>query len=382
MKIAYLIHSTFNSGGMERVLSNKCNALARAGLDVTIITTDQTNKGSFFTLEPSITSVDLDINYSSTRYSGFFKKLICFFGKRRRHKARLSKILFDEKFDIVVSMFGNEVHWLTDIQDGSKKILEIHFSKSFREQANRNGLLWLSDVYRSNLDERAVIKYDKFIVLTDEDKQLWAKNKNITRIYNSVSIIPEEISSLDSNRAIAVGRLTYQKGFDRLIDIWNIVNQKHPNWCLDIYGSGEDYEALHNQITRLNLNDVVTIHQPTSDILSEINSSSMLLMTSNYEGLPMVLLESMSCGVPPIAFDCKCGPRDIITDGKSGFLVNDGDIETFATRVCELIENSELRQSMGIAARQDAIDRFSEDVIIKQWKELFKSIKTHILSSI
>ena len=88
----------------------------------------------------------------------------------------------------------------------------------------------------------------------------------------------------------------------------------------------------------------------------------------------MVITEAMSCGVPPVSFTCPCGPRDIIDDGKNGLLVENGNIEMLAEKICYLIENDEIRRKMGQQARID-VERFKIEQIAEQWKQLFESLK-------
>lgn len=140
MKICYCLAGTFNSGGMERVITNKANYLARKGYQVVIITTEQKGRPSFFSLHHAIRAIDLDINYSEDIDKNIFLKAVCFLWKRRKHLRALRKRLNAESPDITISTFGTEVTFLHKIQDGSKKIVEIHFSKYFRLQYDRKGL--------------------------------------------------------------------------------------------------------------------------------------------------------------------------------------------------------------------------------------------------
>ena len=101
--------------------------------------------------------------------------------------------------------------------------------------------------------------------------------------------------------------------------------------------------------------------------------SSIFVLSSRYEGFGMVITEAMSCGVPPVSFTCPCGPRDIIDDGKNGLLVENGNIEMLAEKICYLIENDEIRRKMGQQARID-VERFKIEQIAEQWKQLFESL--------
>src|SRR5699024_564893 len=129
MKIIYNISGTFNSGGMERVLTNKANFLVRRGYELTIVTSDQKGRKPYFELDSRVKQIDLGINYSDLSKTGLIRKSVSYFLKQKAHRKRLSKILNEIKADVVISMFDHEVSFLWDIPDGSKKIVEIHFSR-------------------------------------------------------------------------------------------------------------------------------------------------------------------------------------------------------------------------------------------------------------
>lgn len=371
MKIVYCIHGTFNSGGMERIIIEKANYLSENGYDICIVTTEQKKRKSFFKINDNIKCYDLDINYEDENNTSFLKKFISFQRKQKLHKERLEKILNKIKADIVISTFGNEVNFLYAIKDGSKKLLEIHFSKFFRNQLNRKGIWKIVDKYRSYVDEKMVRRYDKFIVLTHEDKEFWKNSNNIIVIPNFISI-PKETSNLMNKRAVAVGRLSYQKGYDRMIKAWYIVNKKYPDWKLDIFGNGEETQTVKDLIEELDLNNSVKIYKPIDNIGNEYTRSSIFLLTSRYEGLPMVLLEAMSYGLAIITFDCKCGPKDLISSD-NGILVEEGNINSFANNIIKLIENHDMMENIAKKARND-VQNYTKYLIMSKWIDLFNEI--------
>ncbi len=374
MKIVYCIHGTFNSGGMERVLANKANYWSEnKKYQIYIITTEQKGRIPFFYFNPSVKHYDLDINYGEDNNRSFVVKIFRFFRKKRLHRKRLTALLYEIKADIVVSMFGNEASFLPTIKDGSKKVLEIHFSKFFRLQHNRTGLWKLVDLFRSRQDENIVQKFDRFVVLTHEDKTFWQTQHNITVIPNANLLKSAQPAELMNCNVIAVGRLSYQKGFDRLIEAWSIVHKTQPDWHLSIFGDGELKKELSEQIISLKLENTIKILPPTLNIGEEYYRSSLFVLSSHYEGLPMVLLESMAYGLPIVSFACKCGPKDIITDGKDGLLIEEGNIPALAEGIIKLICDERLRKQMGKAAYLKA-QSYSEEIIMKKWQELFHSL--------
>lgn len=373
MRIIYCIAKTHNSGGMERVLANKANYLIDQGHEIIIITTDQCGKQPYFPLDTRIRCYDLGINYEENNGASFGNKLIHYPFKQIRHKKRLGKLLKQLKADIVISMFCNDASFITDINDGSKKIVEIHFSKFKRLQYGRKGIWKMADWYRTKADEKLVKKFDRFVVLTQEDKGYWGNLPNMEVIHNMLSFHSEEIAPLENKRVLAIGRYTYQKGFDYLLDAWKIVHREKPDWTLDIVGDGELQAQLQEQIFNNQLDSSVCLKPPTKKIEDIYKEASILVMSSRYEGLPMVLLEAESCGLPVVSFTCKCGPKDIVTDGMDGFLVPEADIDTLANRILLLMEDDKLRRDMGKAAKENS-ERFSEIIIMKEWIKLFENL--------
>lgn len=371
MKIVYCIHSLYNSGGMERIITEKANALSELGHHVTVVTADQMNRPIFFPLHPSVSYYDLEINYSENR--SLLKKMCYNHYKFKQHKDKLSRLLHELHPDITISTMGNEFLFLYKIKDGSKKLLEIHFAKGYRAMRNRQWLWRLIDLYRDKQEELLASRYDKFVVLTQEDRLRWKNADNIIAIPNFLTSYPTRQASLENEVCLAVGRLSYQKGFDMLVKSWKLIHDQFPNWKLNIYGGGELYDFLNALIDSLGLKGTVRIYPPTTQIGNAYLESSIMLVTSRYEGFSLVILEAHSYGLPVVSFACKCGPRDLIKDGVDGFLVENNDIETFAHKVMGLMGNMSKREEMGQAAYKSSLD-YSKERIMAQWLDLFEGM--------
>lgn len=371
-KIAYVLFDYTNSGGIERVLSNKTNYLVNLGYDISIITfRHPKDREPFFTFDNRIRFYDLDLPLDE--YDIRSKKL------RQIFVDKLSILLNQIQPDITVAI-GMELGFYTCLaRDKSKKVLESHFSKYKRKLK----LVKLDSYYLTRFipflytynQTKLIKRFDKYVVLTEEDKESWRGVDNIEVIPNALTFIPDDKSLVESKNVISVGRYTTQKGFDRLIDIWRIVSPKFPDWHLNIYGSGTDRKRkkLEVLIEKYKLTDTVALKPPTSNIKREFLNSSVYAMTSRYEGLPMVLIEAMACGLPPVSYACKCGPRDVINEGEDGFLVEMGDKEKFAERLSLLMANEDTRKKMGKAASVNIL-RLSEDNIMKKWITLFDEL--------
>lgn len=376
MKIIYCTHSTCNPGGMERVLLNKVTYLSQLpGWKVAVVTTDQHQRPPFYPFPEKVRMTDLGINYSEDNGKGAWKKITGYLRKRKEHKRKLTALLLKEKPDIVVSLYPSESSFIPDIKDGSKKVLELHYCKFFRLQYGRRGLLGWIDKLRTRQDEQIVRRFDKFVVLTNEDRGYWGNLPNIEVIPNAAMHVSDAYSDVMNKRVIAVGRLDYQKGFDRLVQAWQLVRHtgKFTDWKLDIFGQGEWREMLQQMIDKAELQDSVRLNRPTKQIGEEYVKSDMLVMSSNYEGFPMVMIEAMACGLPVVSFDYKCGPKDIIQPGINGLLVPNGDIQALADAMMKVMEDEAYRKMLSLNARK-VVDTYSEQAVMSQWIRLFTSI--------
>ena len=375
MKIVYCIQGTHNSGGMERVLSRKVNYLAQAGHEVSIITFNQQGRKPFFELHPSVVCHDLAIPYEQYQKGGILNRLALYVRLpqlHRLHRKRLEQLLLKLKADIVVSMFNEEASFLPSIQDGSHKILEFHFSKHNGLKDLRRGIWRLIDELRAKKDERIVRPFDRFVVLTEEDATLWGALPNLRVIPNPLPFYSDSPSDCSAHQLLAMGRYDEQKHFDLLIDLWAQLAPDYPDWRLVIAGDGKLRPEHTAQVERLGLKSV-ELMRPTHQVQELYRASSIYTMTSRYEGLPMVLIEAQQMGLPIVSFACPCGPRDVITDGVDGYLLEVGDHTGFIQALRRLMDSEAERQRMGAAARI-ASERYDLEHIMKSWLALFDEL--------
>lgn len=372
MNIVYLIAGTYRPAGMERVLANKANWLADAGHKVTVITTDQRGRGPAFDMAPSISHQDLAVNYEADNGKPFLLKAVRYPWRRLKHRTRLSKALKSIRPDITVSMFCNDASFLPRINDGSHKVLEVHFSRFKRLQYARSGIWGMADRMLSRADARAACRFERFVVLTNEDAGYWDV-PGLRVIPNALTFGDCPPAPLDAKTVIAVGRYSAQKHFSHLLYAWELVDPDiRKGWTLRIVGDGEEKEYLESIIGDKHLSDSVILG-PEQNMRKVYNDASVLVLSSRYEGLPMVLLEAQAAGLPVVSYDCKCGPRDVITDGVDGYLVPEGRYELIAARLSALMSDSGLRKRMGAEAYK-ASERFSTDRVMSMWSELFEEL--------
>ena len=351
---------------MERVLSIIANALTKQH-HITVITAFNGCKKDFFPYKSDICRIDLglDINNESDKTL------------RNKYKDRLSNYLKQNRQDYVISLGSLEFFFLYSIDDGSKKIVWFHFALNrmlfntpFKKYPLMHKLI-------GRLKQLRIIyiakKYDKIIVLSKSDLRIWRRFTNkVVCIYNPITI-PQirEKANYTSKKAIAVGRLDYQKGFDYLINAWKIVNAKHSDWVLDIYGDGPLKYELQHQILINNLESKIFLKGICNNIEKEYLSHSIFILTSRYEGFGLVLLEAASCGLPLVSYNCEFGPSEIIEHDKNGTLIEPvGDIYALANAINDLIENEGKRCFMGKEAKNMS-SKFSLENVIQEWTNLF-----------
>ena len=228
-------------------------------------------------------------------------------------------------------------------------------------------------IKRRKLGRNLAAKYaDRIVTLTNEDREVFLENldvkSKIDYIYNPTPYPNEKKSLCESKIAVAIGRLTAQKGFDKLLDIWKKIEEKDSEWELYIIGSGEDREKLLNQKENLKLERVNFIEN-TKNIKEYYKKASIYLMTSRFEGLPMTLIEAQSFGLPIISYDIKTGPKDIVNDSEDGYLIENDDKEKFADKFLELSQDREKIQKFSQKAYENS-KRFKLDNIIRKWEKV------------
>lgn len=376
-KIVYVIGGLYGPSGMGQVLSMKTNYLAEnTDYQIYIILTEKKGTPLYYTMSPKIQFVNFDINFDELDTMPTHQKIVHYYKKQRRYKKMFSDYLMEIKPDITVSAVRRDINFINSIPDGSIKVGEIHFNKGDYRNFNKRFLPGFINRTISKKWMGQLIgelkKLSRFVVLSYEDKESWTEIENVQVIYNPLSFLPQKVSDLSEKKVIAVGRYTWQKGFDRLIDAWSIVSRKHPDWKLHIYGGGDKapYQELAKQ---KGVDNTLVCESAVKNIVDKYLESTLFVLSSRYEGFGMVITEAMACGLPVVSFDCPCGPKDIIQTGVNGLLAPNGNIEMLADKICYLIEHEKERKEMGEKAREN-VARFDINNIMKQWLELFETV--------
>ena len=363
MRILYIVPDVNNEGGVARVLSIKANYLVdKFGYQIAILTQNDGNSNTFYQFNKNIDFYDMILK------GNIFQFFISYF------KAINKKIKLIKPDVIVVCDNGLKAYLFPFIAFTKVPIIfESHgsrFVEDFKKNNNFRNRFFSKIKY--SFKKFCASKFDKIVVLSLESLKEW-NVKNAIIIPNPSFFESNKIAKLISKKVIVVARHSYEKGLDRLLPIWKKIIEKHEDWQLEIYGKSSENKDLKKQTTELNLDRNISLFEPIKNICEKYLDASMLLMTSRQEGLPMVLIEAMTLGLPCIAYDCPVGPSAIINNNKNGFLIENGNENEFVKAIEILIIDEDLRIAMGQNAKKSS-ERFNLDLIMIKWDSVFKEI--------
>lgn len=386
MRIVYCIPHLYNSGGMERVLTQKVNWLAaHTDYEITIITTELTPVGQsdvYFELDERVRVEAFGIDFNADYHKPLLSKYIGHARRMRAYKRALVNYIRANEIDLCVSLGGKEVAFISTLP--CRTMVEFHFAKDHRQQlldANHTGWFWhLLGRIRTWQLVRDVRSVEQIIVLTESDKQDWqqAGCANVKCIPNPCALNSRKskVESRKTKKVLAVGRLHEQKGFDMLLEAWNNVQRDNvqctKDWTLRIVGEGPQRAALEQQIKDLHLSNVVLAGR-VENVVEEYDAASLFVLSSRYEGFSLVLLEAMWCGVPCVSFDCPHGPAELLGDDR-GWLVPVMDVEKLSQQIIYAMTHMEEAKARAKRAQEYAYEKYSEANIMPQWVQLIENI--------
>ena len=229
---------------------------------------------------------------------------------------------------------------------------------------------------------RNLAKFDTLVVLSSKELAIWRSyHKSVCVIPNFLPELPDSsrLANPSTKVVLSVGRLSGEKGFDRLLDIWEMVQDRAKDssglaqWQLHIVGSGDLQSELESKIAQKGLKESVRLVGFRQDMERVYLGASIYVMCSYFEGFGMALAEACSYGLAGIAFDIAAGPSDIIAQGESGYLIEDGDKQSFVNGLCLLMSDEAKRAEFGANARELMVRNFSKEAIVPRWQELFSS---------
>ena len=225
---------------------------------------------------------------------------------------------------------------------------------------------------------KSACNLDALVLVSDSLRRFYKKQLADTKCHcvyipNILDDVPDHLSKLNEKRLISVGRLSREKAFEDLLDVFKIIHEKEPSWRLDIIGDGAQKNLLGDRIFAEGWNDCVKLHgfQDKKYINDLLSKSSIYLMSSVTESFGIVLIEAMSYGLPCVAFDSAEGATELIKNNENGFLISYRNKEEYAKKVLELIHNKKERVRLGKCGRETSLNYTSEK-IQKEWMKVLK----------
>ena len=364
-RILITLKDITEAGGGERVGVNLANAFAQdLGQKVQIVSFFRSQEKPCYALDSTLTCTYL-----------------C--NAKAKSKNPLTTLLNKTLFRLIFSYRVHKLAQKSDIilaNDGWFVPLFKDKTRFFKNSQNPHKPLYIR-LWHLNAPKKIRKKlalFDTLVIPSSKELPLWQRYHNFVRVIpNFLPQIPSLNTTYSQKVVLSVGRLSKEKGFFRLLDIWQILAQnkkfecEFQKWQLIIVGDGVLKKELESKIKALNLQESVILKPFTKQIEKEYLSASIYAMTSHFEGFGMVLAEASSYALPCIAFDIKAGPSDIIENEKSGFLVEDNDLQGYADKLMLLMRDENLRQNFGTKAKQLVSEKFSKEVVMKEWQGLF-----------
>ncbi|WP_081785945.1 glycosyltransferase family 4 protein [Halomonas sp. BC04] len=363
MRITIVI-SSLSQGGAERVVKNISDGFLQKGLSVEVVTLTPLKK-DFYTLRDGVARHDLgEVKPSRSKLDSVLNNFILLYRLRRSLKKSRPDILLSfmpraNIYSIMASFFLNT---------------PIVISERNNPEKNEPVFLW-------RCLRRFFYPYASHIVSLCQGvdahfNYMPSKKRSIINpsLSESFPFCDNPGQGGKSKTVVAMGRLVPQKGFDLLIEAFYEISLKNPGWCLEIYGEGSEKDKLIAMIAELEMEERVLLKGLTDQPYEMLKEASIFVFSSRWEGFGNALVEAMGCGVPVISYDCDYGPREIIVDGSTGLLAKASDVADLSEKIQEIIDNPDLASKMAKLAVEDVKDRFSHDVVIDQWINLFVNV--------
>ena len=358
MNIIYVIEDYSENGGVERIVSDKANTLStQYHHNVTLISVYRDNRKEQFKLNDGINLIHLDVPFAK-RTNNSIIRLISRLYTIFIAILRLNKEIKGLHPDIIFFTTTLGAILLPFCRTKARKIYESHLARNFNPF---NKLFFLTE-----------LRAERIVCLTSGDAKEYKYAKRVDIIPNYINNVKSHVEDYSVKKAIAVGRLEYQKGFDILIDCWKEIAKLYPDWKLDIYGEGSCREELQRQINSLQLVDKVKLCGRNNNIIDIYPLYSLHLMTSRYEGLPMTLIEAQACGLSSVVFNYEYGASDIIINEYNGILVEQGKCKYYIEAIMKMMSSKELRKEYGTNAISISKQYYRENIINK-WIQIIKN---------
>ncbi|MGV0978571.1 glycosyltransferase family 4 protein [Empedobacter falsenii] len=359
MNILFFLPSVKNRGGVERATISLLNSLVKNTTNTIFLLVFNYDESEVaFEIDKNVVILNLEITNYKNQFLTLFIKI-----SKEVKRNNITHFIIVETMGLLFTFLP-----LFFISKRPKIIVWEHFNFY-----NNNGRK-----LRKFFRKLAARYADLIVTLTARDVNTWKENlkiKNkITYIYN---ISPFEnikaTYNTDSKKVISVGRYVEVKGFDRLIQTWSILENKYDirDWKLSIIGYGEQRVNLQDLIDNLACKSIELVDGSTN-VIDQYKEASIYCMTSYFEGLPMVLIEAQSFGLPAISFDIYSGPSEILENG-SGLLIKDNDLEAYADGLYRLMSSELVRKQLSEEALLNCVN-FKGERIANVWLDKLQKL--------
>jgi glycosyltransferase involved in cell wall biosynthesis len=384
LRIRYLLMNAFSAGGTVRTTLQTAAALAERH-DVEVVSIYKRRDDSAIPHDPRLrvrVLVDESPAALAARTGPLSRATEAIHARLRARPSRLvhTRDLRYENFsaltDLALYRYLRAVR--TDVLVGTRPGLNLAMARHAPRSIVRVGQDHLHiGTYPKELRtamRRLYPNLDLYVTLTERDAEAWReilpRGPRVVSVPNAVPDTGAGRSPLTDKVVIAAGRLTWQKGFGRLIPIWRQVADEHPDWTLRIFGDGYREDKLRSLIAEHRLEGTVQLMGHSSRLHDEMRRASIFVMPSRFEGFPMILLEAMSCGLPPVVYDFPNGARELVTDEVNGRLIPDRDAEGMARALSQLMSDEGLRRRLAQQAAA-TVDGYRLDTLVARWEEIF-----------
>lgn len=370
MRVLYVTDHIYLHGGAEKILIQKLNYWADVyNYDVCLVTTQQKGLKPFYPLSEKVLHKDLGINYIEG--VSFYSKAN--FSQFPVHFKKLKEAIASFAPDAVFVISQTLSRYITPFATSkAKTFYEYHTSYYGFELGQRNlgGFKKIKAKLIGAIAALAESFYTKVVFLNQSEFDHYKRGNSVI-VPNFYDTIPVSDDRPRRNVAISLGRLSYQKGYDLLMDAWSLLDGAVDGWSLEIYGNGDDRAALEKKLVSMNFRNPVLLMPAIDNVNEKLAESAFYVMSSRYETFPMVLLEAMSNKLPIVSFDCPTGPRSMVIDGQDGILVPGEDIAALAGKMLLLMRDPQLCRQMGEMAFKN-VKRFNPEAVMGQWDRLIR----------
>ncbi|HMI07345.1 MAG TPA: glycosyltransferase [Flavobacterium sp.] len=371
MRIIYITEQVYLHGGAEKILIQKLNYWADVfGYEVLLITSEQHGKPVCYPLSARVKHVGLDIDYVAG-HSYFSPKNIRQFPK---HYKTLQREIRSFKPDAIFLISLTWIRFVLPVLAKGYPIYNEYHTSYYGFQLgyqNASAFVKMKKQIAGLFIKFVENRYTNIIFLNrDEFDHYQRKNGIIIPNFFEGDIPDSAVAK--KKQIVSLGRMSYQKGYDLLIEAWAKIDGKVEGWSAQVFGNGDDKEALRNQLRTYNFQNKFEINDAISDVSQKLLESEFYVMSSRFETFPMVLLEALSHGLPVVAFDCPTGPRSILIENEDGILAKPGDTDDLAEKILHLIRNAKIRADMSLKAKAN-VNRFKPEFVMAMWNRLIQA---------